>query len=104
MCIPEYLEPSVFWKQYGKTISKIHKDFYQVTYKGRGRPKEVPKKIMLIKKALEKFKGKGLSQVELAHRASEELGAEINITPSTIYKHYRNSLKELKTGDISNKK
>jgi len=100
--IPEYLEPGIFWKEYATTISKIHKDFYQRTYKGR--PKEMSQKIMLIKKALEKYKGKDLSQIELANKAYEELGSKINITAITLYKHYRKPIREVKEGDTGNKK
>lgn len=96
LCIPGEENITELVRTYIKGISRSHRDFYQKNFRGRPESKFYQKDLILD--VLEEYKGKRFSINKLCQLASEKLKQreEINLSPSTIRRHYLNEIKSIR--------
>jgi hypothetical protein len=100
--VPEYLDVTTFFKEYGKMLSRIHRNFYGKTYR---RPKEMSRQLTLMEEIWkEKCEGKKMSANKQANILSKELMEkhDINLEPITITRWYLPHIRKKTRQKIAN--
>jgi hypothetical protein len=88
--LPAGTSVATFLKEHGTIVSKIHNDFYQRAYKGRQESRSDMES--QIRMAMEEYRGREGSLSKL----SELVSKKVDRAPSTIKRHYKRVLKEVK--------